>query len=294
LPLPPVFRFAPTPNGRLHAGHAFSALLNDACARAAGGRLLLRMEDTDPTRCRREFEVGILEDLAWLGVGHETLPRRQSEHWPDYADALGRLQSLGLVYPCFCTRGEIAARAGGARDPDSAPIHRGPCCDPLDPAVAARLARGEPHALRLNVAVAAAQTGELAFAEYGEGELAAEAAATPLDWGDVALSGKARPATYHLAVVVDDALQGVTDVVRGRDLLPSTSIHRLLQALLCLPVPRYRHHRLLLDAEGAKLSKSAASTPLADLRAAGVTAAQLRAALGFAAGESGGLSFRLS
>lgn len=269
-------------------------MLNQARARAAGGRLLLRLEDTDTTRCRAEFEAGIVEDLVWLGVAFERPPRRQSDHLSDYAAALARLQSRGLVFPCFCSRGDIAARAAGARDPDGAPIHRGRCCDPAEPAVVARLARGEPYALRLDVAAATAQSGALGFSEYGGGDLAAQRPATPLDWGDVALRGKERPATYHLAVVVDDALQGVSDVVRGRDLLPSTSIHRLLQKLLDLPVPRYRHHRLVLDAEGTKLAKSAGSTSLDDLRQAGVSARQLRTALGFEAGDSSALSFPIS
>ena len=294
MPLSPVFRFAPTPNGRLHAGHAYSALLNDRRAQEAGGRLLLRLEDTDPTRCRPEFEAGILEDLDWLGVVFETPPRRQSDHWPDYDAALGRLQSLGLLFPCLCTRGDIAARAGGARDPDGSPLHRGLCCDPADPVVAKRLAQNVPHALRLDVAAACARAGAISFAEFGEGEVPAAVAASPLDWGDVVLRGKERPATYHLAVVVDDALQGVTDVVRGRDLLPSTSIHRLLQALLDLPTPRYRHHRLVLDSEGVKLSKSAASTPLADLRKAGLPISRLRAELGLAAADSSLFRYRLS
>ena len=288
-----ILRFAPTPNGRLHVGHAYSALMNARLRRRYGGRLLLRFEDTDPTRCRPEFETAMADDLAWLGLAFEPAPRRQSDHLRDYAAAIGGLQSRGLAFPCFCTRGALVGASGGARDPDGSPLHRGRCCDPA--AAEARIARGEPHALRLDSAAALALApAGLDFEEYGEGDTPARLLAAPADWGDVALRGKERPATYHLAVVVDDALQGVTDVVRGRDLLPSTSVHRLLQALLGLAPPRYRHHRLVMDASGAKMSKSAASTPLAQLRAEGVSASQLRAALGFEAGESGSLAFTIS
>jgi glutamyl-Q tRNA(Asp) synthetase len=276
----PVLRFAPTPNGRLHLGHAYSALLNERMAHRLGGRLLLRIEDTDPTRSRPEFEQAIADDLAWLGIVFESPVRRQSDHLDDYARALARLQAL--VYPCFCTRSQIAAASGGARDPDGAPLHRGRCVAVSAEETQRRLTSGEPAALRLDHALARALAPEtLDWSEFGEGDSEVRIPARAVLWGDVALRGKERPATYHLAVVVDDAIQGVTDVVRGRDLYASTAIHRLLQALLGLPAPRYRHHRLALDAEGAKMAKSAASTPLAAIRAQGVSAADVRASLGF-------------
>jgi glutamyl-Q tRNA(Asp) synthetase len=241
----------------------------------------LRFEDTDPTRCRPEYEDGILEDLAWLGVACEPQPRRQSDHLADYAAAFERLRERGLVYPCYCTRGQLAA-VSSERDPDGAALHRGPCVPVSPEETQARLERGEPAAWRLDFSRAAAEAPETMFwPEYGEGDRETPVRAEPRAWGDIVLRGKDRPAVYHLAVVVDDALQGVTDVVRGRDLGPSTSVHRLLQALLGSPTPRYRHHRLVLDAEGDKLSKSAKSESLADLRARGVAASQVRAALGF-------------
>ena len=215
--------------------------------------------------------------MDWLGFVFEEPPRRQSDHLADYDAALARLEALGLVYPCGCTRGEIARRSD-ARDPDGAPLHRGRCVAPSAPEpVASRLdmTRAREHAPR-----------ELSWREFGEGRREALVVAEPEAWGDVVLRGKASFAAYHLAVVVDDAGQGVTDVIRGRDLLPSTSLHRLLQALLGLEAPRYRHHRLVLDAEGIKMSKSAASTPLSRLREAGASAADIRVALGFEPGES--------
>jgi glutamyl-Q tRNA(Asp) synthetase len=276
-----ISRFAPTPNGRLHLGHAYSALRNARFARESGGELLLRIEDTDPTRCKREFEDAILQDLAWLGIGFASAPRRQSEHLEDYSEALSRLGRRGLVYRCFCTRGEII-RTSGERDPDGAPLHRGGCIAVTAAETAARLAAGEPPALRLDIARARSLApARLYWREFGEGEAEQRVEAEPEAWGDIVLRGKDRPAAYHLAVVVDDAFQGVTDVVRGRDLFPSTSVHRLLQALLGYDPPRYRHHRLVLDAGGAKMSKSASSQPLSSLREAGLTAREVRGALGF-------------
>jgi glutamyl-Q tRNA(Asp) synthetase len=272
-----VLRFAPTPNGYLHLGHAYSALRNAEVARALGGRLLLRFEDIDPARCRPEFEAAAQEDLAWLGVAFEPGPRRQSEHVTDYAAALDALRRRGLVYPCYCTRGQIAA-AGQGRDPDGAALHRGRCVAVSPKETEARLKRGEPANWRLDLAAALAQTsGRLAWTEYYEGDSPAEIVAQPELWGNVMVGAKERPAVYHLAVVVDDASQGVTDVVRGRDLLPSTCVHRLLQTLLDLPAPRYRHHRLVLGADGRKLSKSAGSPSLRDLRAQGRTPSDLAA-----------------
>jgi glutamyl-Q tRNA(Asp) synthetase len=280
----PVLRFAPTPNGLLHLGHAYSALRNAALADRLGAKLLLRFEDIDPARCRPEYEAAILDDLAWLGVACEPNPRRQSEHVGDYARAFETLRRRGLVYPCYCTRGQIAQTHSG-RDPDGAPLHRGRCEAVSAQETRARLDSGAPANWRLDLAGALAETPPLAWSEFYEGDAPEAIAAEPQLWGDILIAARDRPAVYHLAVVVDDALQAVTDVVRGRDLLPSTSLHRLLQALLALPAPRYRHHRLVLDAAGAKLSKSAKSTSLASLRAEGVTAAQLRAALGFGEGD---------
>ncbi|HXT09805.1 MAG TPA: tRNA glutamyl-Q(34) synthetase GluQRS [Roseiarcus sp.] len=280
----PVLRFAPTPNGLLHLGHAYSALRNAELAARLGAKLLLRFEDTDPSRCRPEYEVAVVDALAWLGVACEPNPRRQSEHASDYAHAFDVLRRRGLVYPCYCTRGQIAATKAG-RDPDGAALHRGGCVAVSAEATQARLARGEAANWRLDLARALAQAPPLAWAEYFEGDAPAVVAAEPQLWGDILVAARDRPAVYHLAVVVDDALQGVTDVARGRDLFASTSLHRLLQTLLDLPAPRYRHHRLVLDAAGAKLSKSAKSTSLAALRAGGVSAAQVRAALGFGDGE---------
>jgi glutamyl-Q tRNA(Asp) synthetase len=294
-PPPPTFRFAPSPNGALHLGHAYSALMNARLAAAAGGRLLLRIEDLDRTRCKREYERAIEEDLAWLGLAFAAPPRRQSEHGDDYARALARLEALGLVYPCFCSRAEVAAAAGGARDPDGAPLYGG-CCRALEPReVARRLAAGERAALRLDARRALALApAELVWLEYGEGDEGAPMRADPAAWGDFVLRGKDSAASYHLAVVVDDALLGVSDVVRGRDLLAATSAHRLLQALLGLGAPRYRHHRLVLDVNGAKMSKSAASPPLRALREAGFSARDARAALGFEAAASARLTVRFS
>jgi glutamyl-Q tRNA(Asp) synthetase len=282
---PPVFRFAPSPNGNLHLGHELSALLNADMARAAGGRLLLRIEDIDVTRCRPEYEAAIYEDLAWLGIAWELPVRRQSQHFDDYRAALAKLDAMGLIYPSFESRAEIArliaerdAKGSWPRDPDGAPLYPG-AAKTLPPAERAkRMARGEPYALRLDMQVALAWAGGLTWSETGAGpagetgSITADAAA----WGDVILARKETPTSYHLAVVVDDAAQGVTDVVRGRDLFHATSVHRLLQALLGLAAPRYHHHRLLLDAAGKKLSKSTAATGLRELRAQGLTPADVR------------------
>jgi glutamyl-Q tRNA(Asp) synthetase len=289
-----VFRFAPSPNGYLHLGHAYSALLNYDLALACGGRFLLRIEDIDRARAKPEFEAAIYEDLAWLGLAWEQPVRRQSEHFDDYAAALERLDALGLLYPCACTRGEIAKAAGAdpRRDPDGAPLYPGTCRGkPRRPArdvlreggVALRLDMAKAVAMLANGAASTPPQGEsrgvvLCWeeAEFEPGHLVTHFES----WGDVVLARKDTPASYHLAVVVDDALQGVTDVVRGRDLYNATSLHRLLQCLLGLPAPRYRHHPLLLDAEGEKLAKSRLSKSLRDLRAEGMTPADVRAAVG--------------
>jgi len=283
--MPPVFRFAPSPNGYLHLGHAFSALLNFDSARRVGGRFLLRIEDIDTTRCKPEFEVAIYEDLAWLGLTWETPVRRQSEHLADYRQAIDRLSARGLVYPSFESRAEIArlvaqreANAPWPRDPDGAPLYPG-AAKLLSPDERARLLESDaPSALRLDVAAACARAGDLGWNEHGEGPNGetGTVAARPQAWGDVILARKETPTSYHLSVVIDDALQGVTDVVRGEDLFWSTSVHRLLQQLLGLPQPAYRHHRLVLDGEGRKLSKSTQATGLRELRAAGATPADIR------------------
>ena len=294
-PAAPTFRFAPTPNGALHLGHAYSALMNQRLAQATGGRLLLRIEDTDVTRCKPEFEAAMRAELDWLGVAFDGAPRRQSEHLDDYAQALAALAARDLVYPCYCGRAEIARANGGLRDPDGAPLHRGRCAAVAVEEATRREAAGERPALRLDTARAVSLlAAALTWREFGEDGRECIVAADPAAWGDVVLRGRDRPANYHLAVVVDDALQAVSDVVRGRDLYAATSVHRLLQALLGLPEPRYRHHRLVLDANGDKMSKSAASTPLRALRDAGFSAADLRAALGFGEAVGSGLAVRFS
>jgi len=282
---PPVFRFAPSPNGYLHLGHAYSALLNFDLARQAGGRLLLRIEDIDTARCRPEFEAAIYQDLAWLGTGWEEPVRRQSEHFSEYRDAVERLAAQGLIYPSFESRAEIAklvaqreANAPWPRDPDGAPLYPG-AAKSLSPDARARLLEsGAPYALRLDMAAACARAGDLTWIERGEGPDGERGvvAARPEAWGDVILARKETPTSYHLSVVVDDASQGVTEVVRGRDLFWSTSVHRLLQQLLGLPAPAYLHHRLVRDRAGRKLSKSTEATGLRELRAAGATPADIR------------------
>jgi glutamyl-Q tRNA(Asp) synthetase len=281
---PPVFRFAPSPNGYLHLGHALSALLNADMARAAGGRLLLRIEDIDEARCRPEFETAIYEDLASLGITWEQPVRRQSGHHADYRAALGKLDAMGLIYPAFESRTEIARwveqreRASGEawpRDPDGG-LRYPELSKSLPEAERRRLiAAGAPYALRLDMTAALARTGPLQWDESGE-----TVAADPTPWGDIILARKDTPNSYHLSVVVDDAAQGVTDVVRGRDLFASTAAHWVLQMLLGLPQPRYHHHRLILDADGRKLSKSTAATGLRELRAQGVTPAAIRTLVG--------------
>jgi glutamyl-Q tRNA(Asp) synthetase len=287
--MPPVFRFAPSPNGYLHLGHALSALLNVDLARRTGGRFLLRIEDIDLTRCRPEFEAAIDEDLGWLGLSWETPVRRQSEHLSEYRGALQKLAAMDLVYPGFESRAEIAglvaqreADAPWPRDPDGAPLYPG-AAKLLAPAERAKLLQsGVPYALRLDMAAACARVGDLGWIEHGEGPDGETglAVARPQDWGDVILARKETPTSYHLSVVIDDAVQGVTEVVRGQDLFRSTGVHRLLQALLGLPQPAYRHHRLIRDGAGQKLSKSTAATGLRELRAGGATPADIRRLVG--------------
>ncbi|MGY8636377.1 tRNA glutamyl-Q(34) synthetase GluQRS [Bradyrhizobium sp. 14AA] len=286
---PPVFRFAPSPNGHLHLGHAFSALLNFDRARETGGRLLLRIEDIDATRCRPEFETAIYEDLAWLGIAWETPVRRQSEHLAEYGAALDKLSALGLVYPAFESRAEIArlvtareANGPWPRDPDGAPLYPGDAKSLPDDERARLIASGAPYALRLDMAAACRNAADLTWDELGEGPDGERGIvpARPEAWGDVILARKETPTSYHLSVVVDDALQGVSEVVRGQDLFHATSVHRLLQVLLGLPEPAYRHHALIRDETGQKLSKSGRSTGLRELRAAGMTPAGIRQLMG--------------
>jgi len=287
--MPPVFRFAPSPNGFLHLGHAYSALLNFDAARARGGRLLLRIEDIDTVRCRPEFEAAIYQDLAWLGIDWETPVRRQSEHFADYRAAIEKLSARGLIYPGFESRAEIArlvaqkeARAPWPRDPDGTPLYPGDAKNMSQTERNRRIEAGEPYALRLDMRAAMARAGTLTWIETGAGPAGdtGSVAADPSAWGDVILARKETPTSYHLAVIVDDAAQGVTDVVRGRDLFYATAVHRLLQVLLGLGAPRYHHHRLVFDETGNKLSKSTQSTGLRELRARGVTPADIRSLTG--------------
>jgi glutamyl-Q tRNA(Asp) synthetase len=285
----PVFRFAPSPNGELHLGHAFSALVTHDMARAHGGRFLLRIEDIDRDRCRQ-----LRDDLAWLGLEWEEPVRRQSAHFDAYAEALARLDAMGLLYPCFATRREIAeaVAAKGAPhpvDPEGAPLYPGLCKGLSDDEAAARKARGEPFALRLDMETALRRAREihpdpLKFTEQEAAGETCTVTADPARWGDVIVARKEVPTSYHLSVVVDDAVQGITHVTRGMDLYAATDLHRLLQVLLALPEPTYHHHALVVDTEGRKLSKSDRDTSLASLRARGFSRGDIRAAAERAAG----------
>ncbi len=271
-----VTRFAPSPTGHLHLGHAHSALAGWQAARRGNGRFLLRIEDIDRSRCRPAFEAAIHEDLAWLGLDWQLPVRRQSEHMADYEAALARLDGLGVIYPCFCSRKDIAAAAAAPQGADG-PRYPGSCRRLSAAERRARQAAGAEHALRLDAAQAAALTGELHWDEQERGRVAVE----PTALGDVVLARKDAPTSYHLAVTVDDALQGVTLVTRGADLFASTHVHRLLQALLGLPAPSYRHHRLLTDGAGRRLAKRDGDMALRALRAAGCSPANVRAMAGF-------------
>jgi glutamyl-Q tRNA(Asp) synthetase len=286
-----ILRFAPSPNGYLHLGHSYSALLNHDMARAAGARLLLRIEDIDTARCRLAYETAIYEDLAWLGIVWEEPVRRQSQHFDDYRAALARLEALGLLYPSFESRSEINALVAERdrhghwpRDPDGVPLYPGDARSLSPSERERRRAAGEPFALRLAMDAAMARAGALNWTETGVGPQGQTGlvAASPQLWGDVVIARRESPTSYHLAVTVDDAIQGVTEVVRGQDLFWSTAIHRLLQALLDLPAPVYHHHGLILDAEGRKLSKSAQAKSLRELRAAGASAVDIRRTVGLA------------
>src|SRR6202521_4152444 len=291
-----TLRFAPSPNGYLHLGHGLSAILYFDMARRAGGLFLLRIEDIDATRCRPEYEAAIFEDLAWLGLAWEEPVRRQSAHFDAYAAARGRLDAMGLIYPSFESRAEIARllaareRTGPwPRDPDGVPLYPGEAKALPAAARARRIEAGHPYALRLDMTAAIrradpaqASATPLTWTETGTGPggETGTIAADPASWGDVILGRKEVPASYHLAVVVDDAVQGITDVVRGQDLFAATGLHRLLQVLLDLPQPAYHHHRLITDASGRKLAKSARDTSLRSLRESGCLPADIRRMVG--------------
>lgn len=286
-----TFRFAPSPNGDLHLGHAYSALLNQQLAANVGARLLLRIEDIDTTRCTPEFETGIYRDLEWLGLRWEEPVRRQSEHFDEYRAALDRLIAEELVYPAFMSRGDIRAfisereRRGRdwPRDPDGVPIYPA-----IDKTLSlkereARMAEGTPFAWRLDVAAALSRLDhDLSWTEFGDTTLSAanRVEARPQDWGDIILARRDIPTSYHLSVVMDDALQGVTHIVRGMDLFHATSVQRLLQNVLGLPQPGYFHHKLILGPDGRKLSKSLKDTGLAALRTGGTSPEEIRQMIG--------------
>jgi glutamyl-Q tRNA(Asp) synthetase len=284
----PVFRFAPSPNGPLHLGHALSAFLNRDMADASGGRFLLRIEDIDLARCTPEFEAGIYTDLEWLGIDWEKPPRRQSEHFAEYQAALSKLIDRGLAYPSFLTRGEVKARVAAferesgpwPRDPDGSPLYPVDDRDRSEGERREMIASGIKHAWRLDMAKALSQVDTpLSWTETGDGDRG-EIVAEPSAWGDVVLSRSDAPSSYHLSVVIDDALQDVTHVVRGLDLFQATAVHRLLQTLMDLPAPVYHHHRLVADSAGRKLSKSDGDTGLAELRNRGQSVVDIRHLIG--------------
>lgn len=287
---PPVFRFAPSPNGRLHLGHAFSALQNEAEARRLGGQLLLRIEDIDPVRCRPEFETAILEDLRWLGIAFAPDIRRQSAHMDGYRTALDELGGMGLLYACTCSRNAIKTAAGDlpVRNPDGALVYPGTCRDKhvrRDKSFRSDVATTRLDMARAMARITARVTEKadrvLSYTRFWPDGRTEQIAVHPERWGDVVLARNETPTSYHLSVVVDDALQGVSHVVRGQDLQEQTEIHVLLQALLGLPTPQYQFHRLILDDHDEKLAKSRGSRALADLRAGNETAAMVRSRFGF-------------
>lgn len=279
----PVLRFAPSPNGRLHLGHAYSALFTRQWANRLGGQFILRIEDIDTQRCKPEFVNAVLDDLAWLGLTWPEPVWRQSQRFPAYREAADKLRALGLLYPCFCSRSDIAKAQSPGTDPEGTPLYPGTCkhLSPTD--IAKRLEWGDPVNWRLDTDVAYARTGMLTYstAEPTPIDRPRINYAKPQKWGDVVLVRKDTPTSYHLSVVVDDAAQGITHVTRGKDLQAATDIHILLQMLLGLPSPLYTHHRLITGDDKLKLSKSAGSTSLADLRNAGWTAEAVREHLGF-------------
>jgi glutamyl-Q tRNA(Asp) synthetase len=278
----PVLRFAPSPNGYLHLGHALSALVTWKAAELLGGTALLRIEDIDVQRCKPEFTEAIFEDLAWLGLDWPEPVLVQSERFDLYAEAANRLRDADLLYPCFCSRTEIAERSTGT-DPDGAPLYPGTCRHLSNAERIERLERGNPVQFRLDTETARERTGMLTYSVIGPTlhDRPQIRYARPERWGDIVLQRKDTPTSYHLSVVVDDAAQGVTHVTRGRDLEAATDIHVLLQMLLGQPSPTYHFHRLLLGDDGEKLAKSKGSQSLRDLRAEGWTAEDVKRAVGF-------------
>ena len=285
-----VLRFAPSPNGYLHRGHAYSALLNAEFARRLHGRLLLRIEDIDPQRSLPRYDAALEEDLAWLGLSFEQPVRRQSQHFADYTESFSRLHNLGVVYRCFCSRGEISAAvnrmtASGINcplDPDGTPVYPGTCRTLEKSDIEDRLAEGTPFQWRLDHRKAIRLTGAISWSSFDTETGRTIAVPVRLDrWGDVVLVRKDIPTSYHLSVVVDDSIQGITHIVRGQDLEAATDIHTTLQHLLLLKPPIYTHHPLLRDETGEKLSKSRLSRSLRDERSQGLTLAQLKRELGF-------------
>ena len=275
------FRFAPSPNGRLHLGHAYSALFTASQARRNDGHFLLRIEDIDYARCKPEYAQAAMDDLHWLGLSWPEPVRRQSAHMHDYTAIIDRLERLGLLYPCFCTRAKLAS-IEGPRDPDGSIVYPGFCKLMTRSDRSRKMTAGEPYALRLDMprAIVAAEA-DLTFHEQGNG-LDGETGTVrcrPEIWGDVILARKDIATSYHIAVVHDDALQGITHVTRGLDLFHATSIHRLLQSILEFPVPKYHHHRLIPDDTGRKLSKSAGDISLLHLRESGVTPDEIKSLL---------------
>ena len=300
-PTPSVFRFAPSPNGHLHLGHAYSALLNQAQCMSLGGRLLLRLEDIDLTRCTPQLEKDLLEDLQWLGIDWTGEPWRQSEHFDDYEQALQTLSEEGLVYRAFMTRGQIKdavkqlTKSGTTWpcDPDGSPLYPGDEKNWSTQKVQTQMAEQPAHVWRLNMSAAISHVkghlnGDIAWIESGVSAKTGlhinddvrDVLAKPEDWGDVILARSDTPTSYHLSVTLDDAKQGVTHVVRGYDLYHATSVHRLLQTLLGMPAPVYHHHNLILDKSGRKLSKSSKDTSLRALRNAGVSVAEIKQQIG--------------
>jgi len=278
----PIFRFAPSPNGHLHLGHAYSALFTWRAAEAMGGIALLRIEDIDTTRCKPEFAHDLMEDLRWLGLDWPEPVMVQSERIPVYSEAASRLRERGLIYPCFCSRSQMAASTG----PDGGQFYGGACRHLSPDERRRRIAAGEPHAWRIAMDRALDETGPLGWRELDiETGALTETRARPERWGDTVIVRKDAPANYHLAVVIDDADQGITNVTRGRDMEASTDVHAVLQALLGLPQPIYTFHPLILDSEGRKLGKSRGSSSLRDLRNDGWSPDDVRRELGFGPAE---------
>ena len=286
----PVFRFAPSSNGELHLGHAYSALLNQKMAHEYGGKLLLRIEDIDTVRCTPELEARMLEDLEWLGLQWDETPRRQSEHFDEYEKAISRLNEFGLLYPSKLSRSEIKKKISSfeedtgefwPRDPDGAPLYPGKERELDQCSQKSIMESGVQYSVRLHIHKAIKRINkQLVWHETGSGNFES-ITAMPSLWGDVVVARKDTPTSYHIACTLDDALQGITHIVRGQDLFHATAIHRLLQTLLDLPEPTYHHHRLIRDKSGRKLSKSEKDTSIRSLREVGVTQSEIRKRLGF-------------